>query len=124
MTRVKISAGILLFLVAFGVFSGVWMNAGCRRIQRDIGAVSAAARAGEDCAESAAKLTRDWDRFRGISVMMIKNDRIAEIDRTVAQVEYLAGESGSDELPAELTELWHMVELMRKNELPTLTSVL
>ena len=56
--------------------------------------------------------------------MMIKNDRIAEIDRTVAQVEYLAAEHGSDELPAELTELWHMVELMRKNELPTLTSVL
>lgn len=124
MTRVKISAGILLFLVAFGIFSEMWLNAGCMKVQRDISAMTDELRAGSDCYDTAQSLESHWNSFRRGAVMLVKSDRITDIDRSVARIVYLSSADEQTELPADLMELWHIVEMLRRSEQPALSSKL
>ena len=124
MMRVKLSAGILLVLVAAGVFSELYTARGCRRIERDISAVETSLTGGGDAADSARQLGHDWDGFLRVSVMLLRSDRLMEIDRTVARIVRQSENGDTGELPAELSELRSMVELVRESELPHITSIL
>ena len=124
MMRVKLSAGILLILVTVGVFSELYTARGCRRIESDISAIETSLTGGGDAADSARQLGYDWDGFLRVSVMLLRSDRIMEIDRTVARIVRQSENGDTEELPAELSELRSMVELVRESELPHITSIL
>lgn len=125
MTRIKISAGILLTLIAASIFSGFWISSRCDRLLDTIETVSVYSEKGdtENAVAAAHKLYEEWNSFRKAASVLIKNDKLSEIDRINARISFLI-ENSSDELDSEITELKSMIVLLKTGETPVLTSVL
>ncbi len=125
MTRVKISAAILSLLIAASIVSGMWVNVSCGRL------ISAADEVAElygggsqaEAVESARALEQDWESFRRTAAVLVKSDRLSEVDRICTRISYYA-ENGRDELVPELIELHHILEQLRDGETPMITTVL
>ena len=125
MTRLKISFAILALLVVGAIFSGVWVNCQCGALISDSDRVQELWNGGnaEEAVEAAEKLESDWERFRCAAAVLVKNNRLAEVDRVCTRISYFA-RSGSDELVPELIELRNMLEQLKDGETPKLTTVL
>ncbi len=124
MTRIKISAGILLFMLCMSIFTGVWLNSRCTdMIERSdrIGELYSQGRSEEALAE-AEKLEKEWADFRKAGSLMVKNNKLAEIDRVCTRISYYAG-NDSQELMPEIIELRNMLDKLREGEIPKLTTV-
>ena len=72
---------------------------------------------------TAKNLEEDWECFRKIAYILIKSDRLSEIDRISTRISYYA-ENERDELVPELIELHHILEQLRDSETPKITTVL
>lgn len=124
MTRIKISIAILCILIAISIFSGIWINEKCKLI------IELSSQAEEffdsDEKEKAIEVTKkietEWEDFRTGACVLVNNNKLAEIDRICARVKHLA-ENDSEELLSELTELEHILDLLRCGEIPKLTSI-
>lgn len=125
MTRIKISIGILSFLVGLSIFFGIWVNMKCDSILDEISIVFQLLDDGEtEKAISASKiLDKHWGDFRKKATVILKNNELAEIDCISAGIPYLI-QNDSDEAHSRLTELRYMVEMLKSNETPTLTRVM
>ncbi len=125
MTRVKISAAILSLLIAASIVSGVWVNIRCRRLISAADEVAELYEGGEqaEAVAAARELERDWEHFRVRAAVLVKSDRLSEVDRICTRISYYA-ENGSDELVPELIELHHILEQLRDGETPMITTVL
>ncbi|MBR6967109.1 MAG: DUF4363 family protein [Ruminococcus sp.] len=121
MTRVKISAVILLLLVGTSAFSGVWVNRRCSRLLREIKLISQSADA-EEKAVLAEEMNEDWESFREWASVLLKYDKLVEIDRLCSRIVHLTGEEGT-EMEAELAELRDMLEMLKSGETPLWNSV-
>ncbi len=124
MTRVKISAAILLILIALSAFTSVWVNHRCNEMLGDINRLSIMAENGESEAlnESARELGEKWERFRYWASVLLKYDKLVEADRISARIVQLA-ENEDDELKAELSELRELLEMLKSGETPLWNSV-
>ena len=124
MTRVKISVCLLTIMVAVSIFSGIWVNKRCISLSEKAMAVSEAFANGDidSAAEEAEKLEAEWEDMRIKATVLLKYDKRSEIDRIVSHTEIIAKEH-SDELLPQMAELIHMLDILRKNEVPYFTSV-
>ena len=125
MTRVKISAAILSLLIAASIVSCVWVNVSCERLisaTDRVAELSESGASGEAFAKAKA-LEQDWESFRIIVSILIRSDRLSEVDRICTRISYYA-ENGSDELVPELIELHHIFEQLCDGETPMITTVL
>ena len=125
MTRVKISCVILDVMVGISAFFAVLINRKCNDfIDRtdDIWELYVSGDH-EGACDKAKEFEEKWEDFRKYSSMMVDSEKLTEIDRISARVIYLA-EGDSEELHAELMELRHMVEALKKGEMPAVSSVL
>lgn len=124
MTRIKISAGIVCLLIGISIFSGIWINNKCKSLMEL--SSSAEELFSNDQKEQAIQLTREleteWEKFRKKAIVLVHNNKLSEIDRLCARVRHLA-ENDSEELLSELTELKHLLELLKDGEIPKITSV-
>ena len=125
MTRVKISAAILLLLVGISVLSGIWTDRNCRRLSSEAQEISETLEAGNinDAENKAALLCRDWKRFRTRAALVVRYDKLMETDRIAAHFDGASKPFDDDVLP-ELAEFRYMLNIIRRNELPFLTSLL
>ncbi len=125
MTRVKTSLIILVLLLTGAIFSGVWVNTQCGSLISDSDTVQELWNSGhnEEAVEAAEKLESDWESFRHSAAVLVKNNKLAEVDRVCTRISYFA-RSGSDELIPELIELRNMLEQLKDGETPKLTTVL
>lgn len=125
MTRIKISAGILLTLIAASIFSSFWIRSKCDSLLDTIETVIMYSENGdtENAVTAAHKLYDEWNKFRKGASVLVKNDKLSEIDRINARISFLI-ENGSDELDSEITELKIMIIFLKNGETPVLTSVL
>lgn len=125
MTRAKISVGILLLLVAVSVYSSMWVNRRCGDMLSELSHISALAESGENekAAVLAEKLSTEWEDFRKKASVLLKYDRLVDVDRLCSRIVHLA-ENDSEELQSELAELRDMLEMMKSSETPKFTSVL
>ena len=125
MTRAKISVGILLLLVAVSVYSSMWVNRRCGDMLSELSHISALAESGENekAAVLAEKLSTEWEDFRKKASVLLKYDRLVDVDRLCSRIVHLA-ENDSEELQSELAELRDMLEMMKSSEAPKFTSVL
>lgn len=125
MTRIKISAGILCTLIIMSIISGLWISRKCEHMLNIIGEICF--HVNEDDTDKAAaaakKLSEYWNKFRKTASVLVKNDKLSEIDRINSRILHLL-ENDSDELESELTELRSMIILMKTGETPAFTSVL
>lgn len=124
MTRVKISGGILLLLIIISIFSSVWINRRCNAMLVTVSEISRTVGKGrnDEASECAKRLNADWESFREGASVLLKNDKLTEIDRLYSRIVYLA-ENEEDEMAAELAELRDMLEMLKSSETPLLTSV-
>jgi len=124
MTRVCISIGILLMLVGLGTFSGIWVNGQCSDMIGQIDEVQELQEAGDFRAAAckAEKLERSWEEFRKFSSVLIKNNKLADADRISERIYHLSCAEDPGCI-AETAEMRLMVDSLRRNELPLLTSI-
>lgn len=120
MTRFKISICILAGMIILSIFSGVWINSKCNRILEVIETIESSDK--ESALESSKELEKIWKNFRKYAAVIIKNDKLSEIERIDSRIMYLI-QDGSDEIGADLAELKQMVLMLRDGEKPLLTSV-
>lgn len=124
MTRVKVSAAILLLLVGISVFSSIWVNRSCDDILGEIDVIYDLAENGDNynAAVNARKMNEDWESFREKASVLLKYDKLVEIDRLCSRIVHLA-ENEETEMTAELAELRDMLEMLKSGETPLFTSV-
>lgn len=124
LTRVRISTFILILLIVLSLVSGVWVNISCNAMLKNVEEVQTFVQS-EDirAAEEAAVLFRKkWEHFRKTANLVVKSDKLSEIDRICSRIEPLLIEE-SDEIKAELEELFKMITVLRDGEAPVLTSI-
>ncbi len=125
MTRVKMAAAVLLLLVGMSVFTSLWVNRRCDAMLSQVDQIYELAENGDTITvtEKARELNADWESFREGASVLLKYDRLIEIDRLCSRIVHLA-ENEEDEMAAELAELRDMLEMLKSGETPLLTSVL
>lgn len=124
MTRVKISIFIMVVLIAASITSGVWVNSRCEKLLNTLDNIRYSFENGstDKAADIAEELSLQWDKFRKTANVIVKSDKLSEIDRISARIAPLL-ESGSDEINAELDELEKMLTALQKGEMPLFSSV-
>ena len=124
MTRVKMAAAVLLLLVGMSVFTSLWVNRRCDAMLSQVDQIYELAENGDTMTvtEKARELNSDWESFREGASVLLKYDRLIEIDRLCSRIVYLA-DNEEDEMAAELAELRDMLEMLKSGETPRLTSV-
>lgn len=125
MTRVKLSAAVLLLLVLSSAFMSSWVNRRCDEMLFDINRLSVSAENGESeaLADGTEELNKKWEKFRDKASVLLKYDKLVEADRISARIVQLA-ENDGEELKAELAELRELLEMLKSGETPRLSSVL
>ena len=125
MTRVKISICLLLLLTAVSVFSGIWVNRRCSSLAEKAIAVCDAFEKNDVSAavEAAVQLENEWEDMRVKASVLLKYDRLFEIDRIAAHASFITAERSEDVLP-QMAELIHMLYILSENEIPYMNSVL
>ena len=124
MTRVKISAAIILLLVGISVFSSVWVNKKCDIMLSELTEMSRLSDKGDEAAvkEFAEVLNVQWEDFRSKASVLLKYEKLVEVDRLCSRIGELVGKDDA-ELEAELSELNDMLEMLKSGETPLLNSV-
>lgn len=124
MTRVKISAAIILLLVGISVFSSVWVNKKCDIMLSELTEMSRLSDKGDEAAvkELAEVLNVQWEDFRSKASVLLKYEKLVEVDRLCSRIGELVGKDDA-ELEAELSELNDMLEMLKSGETPLVTSV-
>ncbi|WP_294754748.1 DUF4363 family protein [uncultured Ruminococcus sp.] len=124
MTRVRISAGILVLLIGISVFSGIWVNRRCDDMLGEIDKIYELEEKGDiiGAADMSKELDANWESFRETASVMLRYDKLVEIDRLCSRIVHLAAEEGA-EMEAELAELRDMLEMLKSGETPLWNSV-
>lgn len=124
MTRLKISIFVILVLVGMSVFQSMWISKSCISLMNQTSQAEDLFRNGNTAKseEITAELQKKWESFRVSASVFVRNNKLTELDRLVARVHHLA-ENESEELPSELTELYHLLELLKNSEIPRVTSI-
>lgn len=124
LTRVKISAFILFLLIVFSAVSGIWVNKSCSALLKAVESVQSYLETDDirSAAEAAGQFRQRWEHFRKTANVVVKSDKLSEIDRICSRIEPLLTEE-SDEINAELDELSKMIAVLRDGEAPLLTSI-
>ena len=124
MTRVSVSGAILLLLIGVSIFSGIWVNHCCDTILSEINVIYDLEEMGDTsgAADKARQMNEDWESFRKKASVLLKYDKLVEIDRLCSRIEHLT-ENEEVEMTAELSELRHMLEMLKSGETPLITSV-
>ena len=124
MKRIRISLLILLSMIISGTSASVWINKKCSRFLSEISAIQELVSQGstDEALDAATELEGDWKAFRTVASVILRSDRLSDIDRlTAGAVCRISGESS--EVSAALEELRHMISSLRKSETPVFTSV-
>lgn len=124
MTRLKIGIFIILLLTGTSIFQGWWIDKNCNSLM----ALTSDAEDfflngdSEKATEITEQLQHKWEDFRRGASVFVRNNKLTELDRLFARIHHLT-EKESEELPSELTELYHLLELLKNGEIPRVTSV-
>ncbi len=125
MTRVKTSIGILAVLIIISISTGLWVNIKCRElINQTSRTLDYCINGDTEAAEkSAAELEENIESFKKTATVIIKADKLNEIDRLCSRITPLL-KSGSEEITAELEELKELLTALKDGEKPVPTSIL
>lgn len=124
MTRVRISAGILLLLLGLSIFSGWWVDRRCSELLRRTDTVEQLYSSGDlaGAVSEAEKMQSEWESFRQKAKVVLKNNKLTEIDRLCSRIVHLTN-CGSDEVPAEIEEFRHLLRDLKSSETPRFNNI-
>ena len=119
MTRVKISAAILLILIAVSVISGMWVNKCCTDMIAKTSQIAEQSINGDTKAaqNTALLLENDWERFNSVASVLLRNEKLTEAERIVSRLRLMTEFDEKEVIPqtAELTEL---LDTLKMSEFP------
>ena len=115
---------MILVMVGISIFSGIWVNKRCGEMSDTAVTIMQAYNEGdrEKALAEAEKLENEWEDFRGKASVLLKYDKLYETDRLTSHIEVMV-RNDSDEVMQQMAELVHMLDILRKNETPILSSV-
>lgn len=124
MTRLKISVGILITMTCMSIFFGVLIGRKCSGFIEKAERIRERYSDGdlEGAYDEAVGFESDWEKFRGYSAMLINNEKLLEIERISARIVYMT-ENEELELQSEVNELIHMLDAMKRGEIPMLSTI-
>lgn len=124
MTRMKISAGILVVLVILSILTGFWITKKCNYMIDEIEQIMLYADDNnKKSAELAAEnLSESWEKFCKQSHIIVKSDKLSDIDRINSRIIHLI-KNDSDELESELNEMKSMIKFLKESESDIFASV-
>ena len=124
MTRVRISAAVLIILIAFSAFMSIWVNRRCDDMLGDLNRLSIIAENGQSeiLSASARELDKKWEHFRSRASFLVRYDKLVEADRISSRIVQLS-ENAGEELKAETAEMRELLEMLKSGETPLLSSV-
>ena len=124
MTRLKISVVILILLTGTGIFQNHWIEKNCNSLMELSTYAEKLYQNGsyEKSADITNQLQQKWQDFRKKASVFIRDNKLTDLDRLFVRTHYLA-ENENEELTSELTELYHLLELLKNSETPRITSV-
>lgn len=124
MKRVRISAGILMAMIALGIFFNFRISKGCEKLIEltELTEQAADSNDNEKALEYAREFESEWDSFHNEAIFMIKGEKLSEIDNCYIRIVPLI-ESDNDELSAELAELKNILIHTKKSELPIIYNI-
>lgn len=124
MTRVKISAAILLILIAVSVISGIWVNKCCTEMIAETSEIAQHCMEGDIAAaqETAVMLENDWNSFNAIASVLLRNERLTEAERIVSRIGLMTGFDEKEVIP-QTSELIKLLDTLRKGEIPCLNTI-
>ncbi len=125
MTRLKVSVFIILVLTGVSVFSSVWIDKECTNLMELSAYAEELYQQGntDKATEVTKELQEKWEKFRVGATVFIRDNKLTDLDRIVARVRHLT-ENESEELLSELTELYHLLDLLKDSEIPKGSSLL
>ena len=107
MTRVKISAGILIGFIVLSIFTSLWVNGRCDAILDSADRLEEVFLSDDGSAEAAAaELEKRWERFRKGATILLNNEKLSDPERLISRMVYLA-QQNYPELQTVLDELRH-----------------
>lgn len=120
MTRTKLSAAILISLIIISVCSGTWVSSRCSSIITHTEQVISLMSSGETAAAAreCKALALEWEDFRHTASVLMLNSRLTDIDRLCSRLE---AENVPDE--SELSEMHHLLTILKNSEIPTFHSI-
>lgn len=114
----------MLLLIGVSIFSSLWVNRRCDAMLSQIDVICGLEENGDisGAAEKAREINDEWEHFREWASVLLKYDKLVEIDRLCSRIVHLA-ENEEDEMTAELAELRDMLEMLKSGETPLWNSV-
>ena len=119
MTRVKISAAILLVLIIISIVSGIWVNKCCNEMIVKTSQIAQQSMNGDTAAaqNAAVMLENDWNNFNNIASVLLRNEKLTEAERIVSRIRLMT-EFDEKEIIPQTSELIRLLDTLRKGEIP------
>ena len=119
MTRVKISAAILLVLIIISIVSGIWVNKCCNEMIVKTSQIAQQSMNGDIAAaqNAAVMLENDWNSFNNIASVLLRNEKLTEAERIVSRIRLMT-EFDEKEIIPQTSELIRLLDTLRKGEIP------
>lgn len=125
MKRVRISVGILLLMIGISVFFNYRISVNCDKLIEIVETVEDNVRNNNksEALENAYQFEESFTDFHTESLMMIRGDKLSEVENCYVRIVPLI-ETDNNELLPELIELKNILIHLKKSELPMLSNIL
>lgn len=125
MTRLKISIFIMLSFVLISTISCRWINKKCDEMIFQVREISDSFSSGdtENAVLLAQHLDGYWEEFRKKASVMVKTERLSETDMIISGIAVKIKDT-PQEVNYLLSELSHMILLLKSSETPSFSNIL
>lgn len=125
MTRIKISCGIILFIIIMGVSGYFLLEHEVNEVIDNIDKTRRLSDEGriDEALAAADLLLKDWDKFHTYASIFVNNNKISPAQTSISRIKPLI-ESGNDELNAEYETARSALKWIIESEIPRLTNIL
>ncbi len=119
MTRVKLSILMIIAMICASIFSGIWVSGQCRQLSERAERIFISYKNNDrqTALAEAEMLEKEWEDMRKKASVLLKFDKLSEIDRIVSHTCVLVS-NGSEDVQPQMAELIHMLDILRKSEMP------
>lgn len=124
MRRVKLCSLILLSIIVLSIGSVLFLNHKCNQVLSQISAVEVLyeKKKTAEALEKTDELCRLWNQTYKILSILVKNDKLSDINGIMARLRPLL-EENNEEVAAELQSAAHQLDVIRKTEFPYLHNI-
>ncbi|MBQ8823680.1 MAG: DUF4363 family protein [Ruminococcus sp.] len=125
MTRLKISIGILIFLVLLSTFSAVSSKKICNELYTQLEQIEETAEKNntDEAIKLCSTLQETWHNKKNFLIFTIRRDKLLNTEESIQKLQSML-ESDCDEFTAEIESIKLMLDYIVKEEIPSIKNIL